>query len=465
MSQSNPEQLRFPPVDGLSVRAEFDGGTLSSDFGPIILRGVDRHIGLTERLSAAFNDRRHRSYVTHSMRELMAQRVYQIACGYEDGNDANALRTDALFKLAVERRPLDEVMDLASAPTFSRLENAAGPRDLYRMARAFVDTFIASYDAPPKVIVLDMDHSEDATHGQQELALYNHHYANHCYLPLFLFEGISGKFITAVLRPGKRPKGAENAMILKRVLKALRAAWPETRIVLRGDGHFANPELVALAMDDPYTDFIFGLTGNRVLKTLAEPFMEHNRKAHALRCENARRAGAAVPHSTRTYHELHYRAGSWPRALRTILKAEVMELGANPRFVVTSLDLPSPECLYRDLYCARGQDENFIKMIKNDLASDRTSDHGFLANQMRLFFSCAAYVLHQVLRSDVLAGTELAKAQPCTVIIKLFKLAVRVVQYKDRVRLHLPSSCPVKSVLQHVTETLFLAPPMAINSG
>lgn len=459
MSESTPEQLRFPPVAGLSVRADFNGGTLSSDFGPMLLRGIDQRIGLSEQLSAAFRDRRHRSYIEHPLRDLIAQRVYQIACGYEDGNDANRLRKDALFKLGLERKPLDEAMDLASAATLSRLENAATARDLYRMARAFVDQFVASYEAPPKVIVLDMDHSEDATHGQQEFSFYNHHYGTYCYLPLFLFEGLSGKFITAVLRPGKRPKGAENAMLLKRVLKHLRTAWPETRIVLRGDGHFSNPELMALAMTDPHTDFIFGLTGNRVLKDLAEPFLEHNRKVHALRCENARRAGGAVPHSTRSYHAVDYRAGSWPKALRTILKAEVMELGANPRFVVTSLDLPSPECVYRDLYCARGQDENFIKMIKNDLASDRTSDHNFLANQMRLFFSAAAYVLHQTLRSELLADTELANAQPSSVIIKLFKIAVRVVQYKDRVRLHLPSSCPVKALLKQLTEQLLLAPP------
>jgi hypothetical protein len=465
MPESIPEQLRFPPVAGLSVRADFDGGTLSSDFGPMLLRGVDRRIGLSERLSAAFNDRRHPSYITHSARDLIAQRVYQIACAYEDGNDANRLRTDALFKLGLERKPLDKATDLASAPTFSRLENAATARDLYRMARAFVEQFIAGYAAPPKVIVLDMDHSEDATHGQQELALFNRHYGTHCYLPLFLFEGLSGKFITAVLRPGKRPKGVENAMIIKRVLKVLRAAWPETHIVLRGDAHFANPELMALTVDDPRTDFIFGLTGNRALTPLAEPLVERTRKLHALRCENARRAGGAVPHSTRTYHEVEYYAGSWPQRFRTILKAEVMALGTNPRFVVTSLDLPSPECVYRDLYCPRGQDENFIKMLKNDLASDRTSDHGFLANQMRLFFSCAAYVLHHTLRSDILADTELANAQPSTVIIKLFKIAVRVVQYKDRVRLHLPSSCPFKALLKHVTEQLLLPPPKPALSG
>lgn len=459
MSKSTPEQLRFPPVAGLTVRAEFDGGAMSSDFGPMILRGVDRQIGLTERLAEAFDDRRHPSYTDHPLRDLLAQRIFQVASAYADGNDANALRADPLFKLAVERTPLDAGSDLASAATFSRLENAATTKDVYRLAAAFVDQFIASYATAPALIVLDMDHSEDATYGQQELSFYNHHYRSHCYLPLFLFEGISGKFITAALRPGKRPKGAENAMILKRVLKRLRAAWPETHIVLRGDGHFANPELMRLALADPHTDFIFGLTGNAVLARVAQPFLAANRIRHEVRCENARRLDQPLPQSTRTYHEVEYAAGSWPQSFRVVLKAEVMSLGENPRFVVTSLTRPSPESLYRDLYCARGQDENFIKMVKNDLASDRTSDHRFLANHMRLFFACAAYVLHHALRSEVLVHTELANAQPATVILKLFKLAVRVVQYKDRVRLHLPTSCPVKELLHRVTEILYLARP------
>jgi hypothetical protein len=248
-------------------------------------------------------------------------------------------------------------------------------------------------------------------------------------------------------------------MILKRVLKHLRAAWPETHIVLRGDGHFSNPELMELALADPHTDFIFGLTGNRVLARLAQPFLEENRIRHEVRCENARRLDQPLPQSTRTYHDVDYAAGSWPQAFRVVLKAEVMSLGENPRFVVTSLDLPTPESLYRDLYCARGQDENFIKMVKNDLASDRTSDHAFLANHMRLFFACAAYVLHHALRTEVLVHTELANAQPATVILKLFKIAVRVVQYKDRIRLHLPTSCPFKVLLHRVAEILYLARP------
>ena len=465
MSNSTPEQLRFLPVDGLTVRGDFDGGALSSDFGPMILRGVDRHIGLTSRLAQAFDDKRHPSYTTHGTRELFAQRTYQIACAYEDGNDANTLRGDPLFKLGLDRKPLNTDTDLASAPTFSRLENAASTKDIYRLAQAFVDQFIASYPKPPKLIVLDMDHSEDATHGAQQLSFYNHHYRSYCYLPLFLFEGISGKFITAALRPGKRPKGAENAMILKRVLKRLRAAWPETHIVLRGDGHFSNPELMELTLDDPLTDFIFGLSGNRVLSSLAAPFLETNRRRHEIHCENARKADSSVPRSTRTYHEVDYGAGSWPQSFRVILKAEVMSLDDNPRFVVTSLDLPTPECLYRDLYCARGQDENFIKMVKNDLASDRTSDHSFLANHMRLFFSCGAYVLHHALRTEVLVHTELAQAQPSTVILKLFKLAVRVVQYKDRVKLRLPTHCPVKSLLHKVTEILFQARPPTFDTA
>jgi hypothetical protein len=447
------------------VRADFDGGALSSDFGVMLLRGIDRQIGLSEQLARAFDDRRHPSYIDHPLVSLFAQRTYQIACGYADGNDANALRRDPLFKLGLDRKPLDPEADLASAATFSRLENAATARDVYRLARAFVDQFVASYAQAPELIVLDMDHSEDITHGQQELSFYNHHYGNHCYLPLFVFEGLSGKFITAALRPGKRPTGVENAAIIKRVLKRLRTAWPETVILLRGDGHFANPQLMQLALDDPRVEFLFGLSGNAVLSRLATPWLAATRRQHEIRCDNARRGQSPLPTSTRTYHEFDYAAGSWSQPWRVILKAEVMALGDNPRYVVTSLDRPAPECLYRQIYCARGQDENYIKMIKNDLASDRTSDHRFLANHLRLFFSCAAYVLHHTLRTEVLAHTELARAQPSTVILKLFKLAVRVVQYKDRIKLHLPTSCPVKPLLATVTEILYQLRPAPCNTS
>ncbi|AWB32690.1 IS1380 family transposase [Orrella marina] len=485
---------------------------MSSDFGAILLRGTDLQTGLISRLAGAIHDKRHPSYISHSMTDLLRQRVFQSACGYADGNDANALRADPMFKLAAGRAPLDADTDLASGPTLSRLENsltrrdiyrlaksfvsacgyadgndanalradpmfklaagrapldadtdlASGPtlsrlennltrRDIYRLAKSFVHAFIDSYAQAPALIVLDMDHSEDLTHGQQELAFYNHHYRHHCYMPLFLFEGLSGKLITAILRPGKRPTGRENAAIIARVVRALRQAWPDTHIILRGDGHFSNPELMALCEQDPAMDFIFGLAGNKVLLPLAQPLLERAKSHYQSRCESARHLGLPAPGATRLYDDLSYQAGTW----RVVLKAEVMALGENPRFVVSSLNEPTAELLYRELYCARGQDENYIKAIKNDLASDRTSDHTFLANHMRMFYACAAYVLIHSLRENTLAHTELARAQPGTIILKLFKLAVRVVQYKDRIRLSLPTGCPVKGILERVTELLY----------
>jgi hypothetical protein len=458
-----PANLKFPPVQGHTVRADFDGGAMSSDIGPLILRGVDKQTGLSAAIAAAIHDWRHPSYIEHPLQDLIAQRVYQIACRYEDANDANSLRRDPIFKLALERFPLGEDNHLASAATFSRLENGVSRTALYRIARAFVDQFIASYAEPPEALILDMDHSVDPTHGTQQLTLFNAHYDTHCYLPLFVFEGLSGKLITAVLRPGKRPTGAENAMIIRHILKYLRRHWPETHIVLRGDSHFANPELMKLALTDPACDFIFGVSGNSKLTPLAAPALAQARRLHETRQAYALRLGWTPPHSTRVYEEVDYTAGTWPPGGRVILKAEVMDQGENPRFVVTSLTKPSPEMVYEQLYCARGQDENYIKYLKNDLASDRTSDHSFQANQMRLFFACAAYNLHLSLRQELLQGTELADAQPSTVILKLFKLAVRVMQFKDRVKLHLPSSCPVKAILVKITQMLYLIPlPKAV---
>ena len=458
MSNSIPSQLRFPAIAGFSVRAEFDGGAMSSDFGALLLRGADLQMGLIARLVGAIYDHRHPSYIEHPMHDLLSQRIFQTASGYVDGNDSNSLRRDPMFKLAVGRAPLSEETDLASGPTFSRLENSLSRKDIYRLAKSFVEAFIASYASAPDIIVLDMDHSEDATHGQQELAFYNHHYGSYCYLPLFVFEGLSGKLVTAVLRPGKRPTGKENAAIMKRVLRLIRQSWPETHIVLRGDGHFSNPELMALSDSDPNMDFIFGLAGNSVLSPKAKPLLARARALHETRCEYARRSGERDPAATRLYEDVVYQAGSWPKTYRVVLKAEVMTLGDNPRYVVTSLTDPTPELLYTDLYCARGQDENFIKAVKNDLASDRTSDHTFLANHLRLFYSCAAYMLIHSLRDNTLVHTELAKAQPMSIILKLFKLAVRVIQYKDRIKLSLPSACPVKGLLARVTEILYLVP-------
>jgi Transposase DDE domain group 1 len=465
MLHSTPEQLRFPPIAGYTVRADFEGGALSSDFGALLLRGIDRQIGLTERLAAVVQDKRHPSYIDHSLRDLFAQRIYQIASGYADSNDANTLRHDPLFKLAVERSPLEPEQDLASGPTFSRLEHSMDRKDLYRLTQALVDQFIASYPEPPAAIVLDLDHSDDPTHGQQEFAFYNHYYKSYCYLPLFIFEGTSHALVTACLRPGKRPTSTENAMILVRLLSYLRRPWPHTHILVRGDSHFATPEVMEVLAHRRHLDFVFGLAGNAVLLRQAAPIMQEARRLHHQRTVLAQAHGAPPPASSRVYEECAYAAASWSQPWRVIIKAEVMAAGDNPRFVVTSLGAPTPQRVYEDLYCARGNCENDIKALKCDLHSDRTSATTFLANALRLLLACAAYVLHHALRTHTLAHTALAAAQPGTVILTLFKVATQVKQYKDRIRLHLPTSCPVKALLHRVTTLLCAVPVPALNTS
>jgi len=455
-ADSTPEQLRFLSIPGYTVRADFAGGELSSDLGAVVLGAVDHRIGLIDRLTAAIIDTRDARYITHPLRDLLKQRVFQIASGYEDGNDANALRDDPLFKLAAGRAPLDSNNPLACGATHSRLEGALRRSDLYRIARALVEQFIAGYSEAPASITLDMDHTDDATHGQQELALYNHHYGHYCYLPLLVFEAQSGALVTAVLRPGKRPTGAENAMIMKRVLRVLRQQWPHTHILLRGDGHFSNPDLMNLISEIGNADFIFGLGGNSVLSAKAEGLMKNARGHLALHQSMAALGLGPAVASVRLFGEFEYAAKSWPQAYRVVLKAEVLPgsngLPAkdNQRYVVTSLRSPTPSALYQHVYCQRGQAENWIKQVKSDLKSDRTSASTFIANFARLLLTGAAYVLHQQLRLLGLHDTELATAQPKTVILSLFKIAVRVKQYKDRVLLHLPSACPVKALLAKV---------------
>ncbi|WP_229509530.1 IS1380 family transposase, partial [Massilia sp. CCM 8734] len=327
---STSEQLRFASIPAHSVRADFAGGGLSSDLGPVLLRGVDLQIGLTKRLAAALPDRRHQSYVSHSYHDLLTQRIYQIGCGYEDGNDANRLRHDPIFKLGAARLPFDAAAALASGATISRFEHAVSRQDIYRVSEALVEQFIASFAGPPKSLILDLDHSEDACYGQQPLAFYNHHYGSTCYLPLMIFDGQSGGLIAAVLRPGRRPFGEENAMIMRRVLKRIRHDFPDTHILVRGDGHFSGPELMGLIDGMSNMDFIFGFACNTKLLAMAEPT-----SLRAIDRWVAAQSQDVVPNAVRLFDEFTYKARSWPRAWRVLLKAEVMALGENTRFIVT----------------------------------------------------------------------------------------------------------------------------------
>ncbi len=359
-----------------------------------------------------------------------------------------------MFRLGAGRLPFDADSALASAATISRFEHAVTKKEIYRVSEALVDQFIASYATPPKTMILDLDHSEDAAHGQQPLAFYNHHYQSTCYLPLMIFEAITGALVAAILRPGKRPTGAENAMIMKRVLKRIRQRFPDTHILVRGDGHFSNPEMMEMIDAMPNVDFIFGLPGNSRLQKLAEPTKQ---RACALWADV--QTQDVVPDAVRIYDEFDYAANSWAKQWRVLLKAEVMSIGENPRFVVTSLVEHDAGTLYEELYCARGQSENFIKYLKTDLASDRTSCTTFLANCMRLLMHSAAYVLHQQIRTQGLKNTSMEQAQPSSIISKLFKIAVQVRQTKSLVTMHLPSACAVKDLRHKLTERLFVPKP------
>src|SRR5262245_40588899 len=254
-------------------------------------------------------------------------------------------------------------------------------------------------------------------------------------------------------------------MILVRLLSYLRRHWLHTHILVRGDSHFATPEVIDVITSYRWTDFVFGLAGNAVLLRQAAATLQEARRLSHQRVALAQAHGQPPPPSRRLYDEFVYAAGSWAQPWRVILKAEVMRTVDSPRLVGTSLEAPTPRLLYEDLYGARGTCENDIKAVKNDLRSDRTSATSFLANAMRLLLACAAYVLHHALRTHTLQHTALAQAQPSTIILTLFKIATQIKQYKDRILLHLPSSCPVKALLHRVTALLCAVPEPVCNTS
>ena len=271
METSQPT-LSFARVSGKKIEADFDGGCTTHDGGLLLLRKAEAHTGVLKRMAAAFPDRRHPSYIDHTCEDLLRQRVFQIACGYEDANDSDDLRCDPGLKAACERAPLTGP-DLASQPTLSRLENRVSRSDLYRLARSLLDTFIASYEKPPKKIILDIDDTEDITHGAQQLTLFNAYHKEYCYMPVHLYEGHSGRLITAILRRGRRIKGREAAAILRRVFAAIVKAWPKVQITLRGDSHFSTPEVHEVC-EEYGLSFILGQAPNSTLHELGAPLME-----------------------------------------------------------------------------------------------------------------------------------------------------------------------------------------------
>jgi hypothetical protein len=449
MSKYSTTPLLFSPILHKKVEADFGGGEITSNAGALLLRETEKQTGIISALTSVISDTRDLRYVDHSILDIITQRVNQIACGYEDANDSDSLRSDPALKTAAGRLPITGA-DLASQPTVSRLENAVRRSDLVRMGYAIVDNFISSYAVPPALIILDFDDTEDKTHGQQQLTLFNNYYDSHCYLPLHVYEGISGKLIASVLRPGKRPTGKQVVAILKRIVKKIRATWPDTIILFRGDSHFCSPEVLRYC-DKLRLFYTIGLCGNAVLNRLIEPLMA---------CARAVFAQAQLP--TRLYESFSYKAQTWDAPQRVVAKAEVNTKGDNPRFVVTNLTEPDDTTVYKYLYCGRGQMENYIKNHKIYTKSDRTSCHKFTANQFRLYLHSAVYVLLHAFRENVLRGTQFACAQFDIIRLNLLKIGAHIRELKTKISLHLPSSCPYKPILSKIA-ALFQTLPATLS--
>jgi len=439
--ESKQTVFTFANILGKKVEADFDGGTTTSDGGVLLLRKLESLTGIIDRIVEVIWDRRHQSYVDHSHTDLIRQRVFQIACGYDDANDSNDLRSDPGMKAACDRLPITGD-DLASQPTMCRLENAVSRTDLYRIGLAFLEAFIASYDKPPKKIVLDIDDTDDPTHGSQQLSLFHAYYDEYCYMPVHLYEGQTGKLITTVLRPGHRIRGSVTVAILRRVLDRIQEAWPKVLITLRGDAHFSAPEVHDLC-DEYGVDFILGQAVNKKLKALGEPLM-----AEAM--AQAEQTGEPV----RLFTHFDYQAGSWSRPRQIIYKAETTNGKANPRFVVTNIRNRTPKFLYEKIYCARGRMEGFIKNHKTFLHSDRTSCHRFSANQFRLFLHSAAYVLLHALKHLGMRNTRWMKSNFDTIQLRVLKIGARVREQATKIRFHFPTSYPFKDLMRTIVHNL-----------
>ena len=431
------------PVCGKPLHARFDGGLVSSDGGLLLFREVEARLGLAARLAAGMNDGRDPDRVTHTAADIIRFRMLGIVAGYEDGNDCNTLRTDPVFKLAAGRLP-ESGDRLCSQSTVSRLENTPSRTTLYRLGRALVDQYCASYPKVPGRIVLDLDDTFDTAHGQQQMSLFNAHYDERGFQPIVIFDD-TGRLVTAVLRPAKRPSGREILTLIKRVVRRIRANMPNVRITLRGDGHYACPEVMVWCEAEGHK-FIFGLPGT---STYHKHVTELSASTLA-RFQEMKTADPKLPEETkvRRYKEFYDGAKSWTRVRRCVARVEAGSQGVDVRYIVTNIEGSNPKRLYADIYCARGQMENHIKSYKRHLAADRTSCSEATANQFRLFLHAGAYWLVWAFQQTVPKRSRWRTAQFDTIRLKLIKLGARVEELKKAVRIHLPAACPFEPIMR-----------------
>jgi len=456
----NPQQLEFQGAGRRTLVASFDGGTLTSDGGVLLLGEVDRRRGILGRFAACFKDHRHPSWIEHSVEDLVRQRVLALALAYEDLNDHDELRSDPLLAAVVgkadptgsdRRHEQDRGKPLAGKSTLNRLEWGAVKRDRYRkidvdteaVDRFFVDVFLSGQEEAPAEIVLDLDATDDPLHGQQEGRFFHGYYGGYCYLPLYIFCGTH--LLCARLRRSDVDASSGAVEEVERIVAQIRQSWPQVRIILRGDSGFAREELMAWC-ETHEVDFVFGLARNARLQRALGGELAQARSLY----EESKKAA-------RVFRDFVYRTRkSWSRQRRVIGKAEHLPMGSNPRFLVTSLPSEqwAAQALYEELYCARGEMENRIKEQQLCLFAARTSTHFEASNQVRLWFSSVAYTLLNELRRLGLAGTDLARARCDTIRLKLLKIGAQIRVTVRRVWVHLASSYPHAALFTRIVEQL-----------
>jgi hypothetical protein len=426
--------IDFGRLGRRQVEGRFDGGSMTSDGGVMLLAAADRKIGLTAAAARCIADPRNPLLITHAVRDMLRQRVYGLALGWEDLNDHKALRGDVAMQTAVG---VDR--EVASAPTLCRLEKWADRATAVRLSELLVEQFIASFERAPEELVLDFDATDNPLHGQQEQRFFHGYYDCYCYLPLYVFCG--QQLLCAYLRPSRIDAARHAAAILKLLVRRLRQVWPAVRIIFRGDSGFCRQRLINWC-ERAGVHYIIGLARNPKLQAMVE-------YAQLELHEQYQRTGA----KQRLVDEFNYAAQSWPHERRVITRLEWGEQGHNPRFVMTNL-AGDPGALYDDLYCQRGEAENRIKEAQVGLFATRTSCHVFASNQLRVLLAALAYVLIERLRSLALQGTELASAQIDTLRIKLLKLAAVVTRNTRRIRLYFASNWPSAPIFAQVMRAL-----------
>ena len=450
------ECLLFPDLFAKPAVLKFDQRQGSSDGGAVLLKAAERRYGLIEGFAGCLEDKRQASKVDHSLKQLLAQRVFSIACGYADANDSARLAADPVHKMLLGRDPVTG-LDLASQPTLSRFENSVDRKQLYRMGEALASSVIERHAkrlrGHARRVTIDLDPTDDPTHGAQQMSFFNGHYDSWCYLPVMGFVSFNDEaeqyLCAAVLRLGNvtAPVGAVG--ILRRLLMMVRHFFPGTRIRVRLDGGFAHPELLDFLDAEPGLEYVVAMASNAVLQREAEDAMLV-----------ARVLAEVTGETEHIYSETSYAAKTWPRERRMIFKAEVVRADGkepkdNPRFVITNMQ-QTPQWIYEEVYCQRGEIENRIKEL-HALEIDRTSCSSFWANQFRVLLTAAAYVLMQELRLCA-AGSNCSRAQVWTLRERLLKLGARVMVSVRRMVLHLPASFPFLPAFQQVATALGASP-------